>query len=390
MKYAMKKYTKIILAVLLALLGLILATALGLCAAVLVSSVRVKKESARLQERHVAALEEEYSKPDFAPASELDMSGFDIAVALENNIRLNEVQFLGTHNSYKAYNRFADQLMRRLIGPLGFSDGRVWSYGYEPLSAQLENGIRSFELDVMREKKGFRCAHIPLVDYASVCPDFNLALKEIALWSDAHPGHLPITLLIEAKPTIFSGGMLLHPFNLDDVLFLDELVAAALGDRLYTPKDMLRAHDDFKQMRAADDYPALSELLGKILVIYHYDWNTTEAYAAVDPATRALSMFPSMGQWVLYWQDMDPNQAYVCFIIDNWSESPDMRQNVEVSNMLVRTRVDVFPWRDDEWEAQALRTGAFIMTTDWPPRGNPGEDPHVASFEDGATVRLKP
>ena len=383
----MKKFLKIALAAVLSLLGLVFVALLCLGGSILAYSARDKKAFANAQTEHLAALEEAYNRPGFAPADEAAMTGFDVAANLD--ARLNEIRFLGTHNSYKAYNPSAEKLMQRLIAPLHLADAREWSYGSEPLAEQFDRGIRSIELDVMRERDGFRCAHIPVVDYASVCPDFALALREIALWSGAHPGHLPITVLIEAKETLLSGGMLFHRFSLDDALALDALVADALGARLCTPSEMLGEYEDFARLRAANGYPALAGLLGKIIVIYHYNDATSVAYAAHDPALRTQSMFPSIGQWA-YYEDAETDDSYACFLIDNWSDSPYMRENTQVKHMLVRTRADVFPWRDDEWEAQAMATGAFILTTDFPPRGDPGDDPHVAAFAGGATVAKMP
>jgi len=383
----MKKIVKTIGTVLLRLLGLVLAAGLCLGASILAYSARDKKAFGQAQREHLAALEAAYRRPDYAPPDEASMTGFDAGA--KRDARLNEVRFLGTHNSYKAYNPSAEKLMQRLIAPLRLAEGREWSYGFEPLCDQFDKGIRSIELDVMREKDGFRCAHIPVVDVASNCPDFALALEEIALWSGAHPGHLPFTVLIEAKDTLLSGGMVFHRFNLDDVLLLDKLAADAFGERLYTPAEMLGEHEDFLQLRAADDYPALSDLLGKIIVIYHYAGATTEAYVAHDPTLRTQRMFPSIGQWAYYGNE-GLDDSYACFLIDNWSDSPYMEENTRVKNMLVRTRVDVFPWRGDAWEAQAMSTGAFILTTDFPPRDVPGEEPHVAAFEGGATAGAMP
>ena len=379
----MKKLLKIILAVLLSIIGLITTAALCLGVTILVSSGRVKRTHAREQISRVHALEEAYARPDYVPEDEAGMTGFDVEAAIGQGARLNDIRFVGTHNSYKAYNPSAEKLMRRLIAPLRFAEGGEWSYGREPLSAQFDKGIRSIELDVMREKDGFRCAHIPLVDFACVCPDFSLALKEIALWSDAHPGHLPITVLIEAKETFLSGGMGFHRFTLEDVLLLEETVAEALGERLYTPADMLGEHENFVQLCAANDYPALGALLGKVLVIYHADMGTTRDYAAHYPTPRAHKMFLSVFSWTLRFEE---DTDYACFVIENESGSFFMAKNTGEFNMLVRTRMDVFPWRFDEWEAQALSTGAFILTTDYPPRDDPGEEPHVAAFEGGATA----
>ena len=391
----MKKHLKRISLVLLSLLGAIVAALLCLFIVILVSSGRDKRNFAQAQENHVAALEASYSQPGYAPLSEMVMTGFDVDTAISADTRLNELRFIGTHNSYKAYNPMAEWLMNRLLAPLRLSYAGLWSYGFEPLSQQFDKGIRSIELDVMREKNergkkdGFRCAHIPIIDYASNCPDFSLALEEIALWSDHHPEHLPITVLVEVKASALSGGMLYHPFHIDDTLALEELVTSKLGGRLYTPADMLGEYESFAQLRAADDYPLLSALLGKIIMIYHYDWRgTTQAYVDSDPTARSLKMFPSTGEWMTY-ADLDPNQDYACFLIDNDSGSEFMEENAEKNNLLVRTRTDAWPWHADEWDAEAMASGAFILTTDYPPRGVPGDDPHVTTFQGGATVAYR-
>lgn len=101
-------------------------------------------------------------------------------VTAQQDLRLNQVQVLGTHNSYSlpldpALARFLDPLVAagmpdmlarmgedRLgsfleyhpnFGELGFSEGL--SYGYpEGLTAQLDAGLRSLEIDVFFDPDG--------------------------------------------------------------------------------------------------------------------------------------------------------------------------------------------------------------------------------------------
>ncbi|MCL2106294.1 MAG: Ca2+-dependent phosphoinositide-specific phospholipase C [Oscillospiraceae bacterium] len=388
-KFFRKKFFRIALKVVLSLLGVIVAAALCVGVSIFAYSARDRKDSARAQLEHIAVLAARYSQPDFSPADERAMTGFDLEAAAANGARLNELRFLATHNSYKAYNPSAEKLMKYLIAPLGFTwerEWRQWSYGFEPLSEQFDKGIRSIELDVMREKDGFRCAHIPIVDYASNCPDFGLALKEIALWSDAHPDHLPITVLVEPKITALLGGKIFHRFGIEDVLALEALTARVLGSRLYTPGEMLAEHEDFKQLRSAGDYPALSELLGKIIVIYHYNEGTTEAYAAHASAEGPPRLFLSTLQ--RYSDNENTSRDDACFAMIGSSGSDYMEQHTK-DNILVRTFANSYPWHDEEWAKEAVSTGAFILTTDYPPRDEPGLDPHVFTFESGATVEYK-
>jgi len=376
----MKKLLKITLKIILALAAVALLAALCVGVWILAYSARDRRVFAQAQREHVAAMEALYGAPDFAPVSERDMTGFDAAAAIDSGPHLNDIRFIGTHNSYKAYNPSAERLMQAFIAPLRLAHPLEWSYGFERLSAQLDHGIRSLELDVMREKDGFRCAHIPVIDYASNCPDFGLALEEIALWSDAHPGHLPITVLVEAKGRL----------RLEDVLRLDALVAGKLGERLYTPAEMLGGYADFGQLRGMNGYPLLSAVLGKIIVIYHYHDETTAAYADHDPSLRSHKMFLSALHRYSRSEESnamsDANQSYVCFGIDHWPDGELLEQNAREHNILMRTTCDSYPWHDAEYDAASLACAAFILSTDYPPRGEPGEDPHVFAFQGGATA----
>ena len=378
-----KRLIKIFLLVLLA----VSIAALGLFCAVLGFAARDKQIAAREQETHIAALEAACQE-EYIPRSEEEMTGFNPQAAASNGVRLNEIQMLATHNSYKRRpNAMARAIMRYILIPLRFAWGDEWGYSFDTLTRQLGNGIRSFELDVMREKEGFRCAHIPLIDYASNSPDFGLALKEIDLWSQHNPGHLPITILVEPKTTVLSGGMLFRPFKLGDVLLLEEMAARQFGERLYTPADMLSDYESFVQLRADNAYPLLSALLGKIIVIYHYDENNTADYAALDPSMRTRRMFPSVQR--SYSKEASAELAYTCFIIINGRRNGDAMEKYTAQNMLIRTVTDSYPWHDDEWRDEAFATGAFLQSTDYPPRDDLREDPYAVAFDNGATVRLR-
>lgn len=88
-------------------------------------------------------------------------------------------------------------------------------------------------------------------------------LNDIRLWSDAHPGHLPITVQIDLKS--------FGPFGWGDGQY-DELhtqVAQVLGNKLYRPNE-LRAwtgHDSLRAGVAAVGWPSLSALQGKVIVL---------------------------------------------------------------------------------------------------------------------------
>ena len=181
------------------------------------------------------------------------------------DLRLNQIQVIGTHNSYSlpldpALASFIDPLVaagmsdmessmgeERLesfleyhpnFGELSFSEGL--SYGYpEGLAAQLDAGMRSLEIDVFHdpeggrflrpagyeilrqqgvpaealaqhdtrdlEKPGFKVLHVTDIDFRSTCNLLTSCLGELRDWSDDNPGHAPVFILLETKDAGFPG-----------------------------------------------------------------------------------------------------------------------------------------------------------------------------------------
>jgi hypothetical protein len=77
------------------------------------------------------------------------------AGAQEAPIRLNEIQVLGTHNSYKTA---IDAPLMRLLKLEDPAQARALDYAHPPLTEQLDAGLRSLELDVFHDPEGGRYA----------------------------------------------------------------------------------------------------------------------------------------------------------------------------------------------------------------------------------------
>ncbi len=76
-----------------------------------------------------------------------------------DGLRINQIQFIGTHNSYHV--RGATNRVRE------------WNYSHAPLDVQLDRGVRSFELDLHYKQGEFEVFHVPLLDQGSTCPRLN-------------------------------------------------------------------------------------------------------------------------------------------------------------------------------------------------------------------------
>ena len=159
-------------------------------------------------------------------ASGADGSSADSSVASgyprDDELRMNEIQVMGTHNSYHGYPQavFTEALEQLYPGIT-----TEWQYGQDPLPVQLaDQGVRQVELDVWfdpdgryAERKaqalaglplephpelaepGIKVLHIMEVDAESTCLTFVACLTELETWSQANPGHAPVLVLVEAK-----------------------------------------------------------------------------------------------------------------------------------------------------------------------------------------------
>ncbi|HEV3137308.1 MAG TPA: Ca2+-dependent phosphoinositide-specific phospholipase C, partial [Pirellulales bacterium] len=74
------------------------------------------------------------------------------------DLRINQLQFIGTHNSYHV--RAPSKSGREV---------REWNYSHAPLDVQLDRGVRSFELDLHDRDGVFEVFHVPILDEGTTC-----------------------------------------------------------------------------------------------------------------------------------------------------------------------------------------------------------------------------
>ncbi len=345
---------------------------------------RLELDKAEQVER-IAQLEADYSAGKIAPVDEASFFNGDLAQELANGIKFNELRFLATHNSYQTSKTDAYKSMFSKLSELTFGlvDAQMAEFNSQTLTQQLNCGLRSFEMDIEAfDRDGeisFTCMHIPYTDMTTSCYDFALAMKEIVMWSDNNPGHLPITIIIEPKE-----GFLpledMKAFNLDYALEFDKTLRATLGDKLFTPADMLRGYESFGEMRAADDWCKVEDMLGKVLILFH-ECNTTEKYIAVDPSIKTQAMFPML-------REDDVDRDCTSFILANDPES-FIKNSDEILNekkIVARTRADKYTLNPPEQNEAAFACGAQIVSTDYPPRDDMQPDTTLVSFNGGKTV----
>lgn len=337
------------------------------------------------QVNRIAALEQAYGNGEIASVDEASFFAGDLDAELEAGIKFNEICFLATHNSYQTpaieeTKQVYRNLSQLTFGAIAENRGDFWS---ETLTQQLNSGIRSLEMDIeVFDRDGeisFTCMHSPYIEMATSCYDFALGLKEIAMWSDNNPNHLPVTIIIEPK-SLFIPFENMKAFSIDYADEFDGIIREVLGEKLFTPADMLRDYASFGEMRAADDWCKVSDMLGKVMILLH-EGNVSEKYIKLDPSIKSQAMFPMLRP-----EDIDRDCA--SFIICNVPEELlEIDSEVRESRVIVRTRTDKFTAVTEKRYEQAMSSPAQIISTDYPPRTDSTAESYVVSFGNNTTVR---
>jgi hypothetical protein len=332
--------------------------------------------------------------------------------------RLNQIQVIGTHNSYHAGFQPSAEALWQAKNP------RIYQgldYRHAPLQQQLDNGVRQIELDIYADsqggryahplgpkmvaeahlppdpdfdasgimnKPGFKVMHVQDIDYISTCQPFTACLKEVRHWSHAHPGHIPVFILVETKQGTGSRGelQLTEPEHFTSSTFdaLDaEIRSVFPSDELITPDDVRGHYDTLEQAVLAGNWPTLASARGK--VVFLMDQRPVgPVYLAGHNSLRGRVLFTNA----------EPGEPDAAFIERNDGPEEDITALVR-KGYLIRTRTDA-----DTKEARVnltsrrdamIESGAQILSTDYPasePARWPGH--FAVSLPENAIARCNP
>jgi Phosphoinositide phospholipase C, Ca2+-dependent len=306
-------------------------------------------------------------------------------------VRLNEIQVLASHNSYHLEPEptlFA--ALRAFLGP--GADGL--QYTHRPLADQFDAGVRAVELDVFADdtggghyadpalvpllglapvdpafaEPGLKVFHVQEVDYRSTCTQLTDCLGQIRAWSDAHPGHLPITIQIEAKDdTIADPGLgFVTPIPWSQATFAqleDEIRAVFPDDRVLSPADVRGRSATLRDAVLAGRWPRVDAARGQVLFVLDDKGAKRDAYRAEVPDLADRSIFVDVPE--------DDPDAGITVVNDPIGDADRIRALVE-AGFIVRTRADADTVQartgDTTQRDAALASGAHYVSTDyvWP------------------------
>lgn len=338
------------------------------------------------QIERISALEAAYASGEMPPVNEADFFSGNLQAELESGIKFNEMIFLATHNSYQTPNTQQTKELYRNLSDLTFGllSPKLGDFFSPTLTEQLNTGLRSFEIDIeVFDRDGevsFTCMHNPYIEMTTSCYDFELAMKELAMWSDNNPNHLPITIIIETKE-FFIPLENMKAMGMDYMGEFEDVLRRSLGNKLFTPSDMLRDYESFGAMRRADDWCKVSDMLGKVLVLLH-ETGITEDYIKTDPSIKTQVMFPML-------REKDIERDCASFIIANKPDKLVKNSDdiIKSKKLIVRTRADEFTNINPQRLENALASGAQIVSTDYPYRKDMAKDEYFVSFGGYTTVK---
>ena len=283
-------------------------------------------------------------------------------------LRMNEIQFIGSHNSYKQQMPSLYFWLLRLIDGEG---AKALEYWHPPIADQLELGLRKLELDFFYEAVSgeFPVGHIQVIDMETSCTSLRACLQEIRQWSDQNPDHVPIWISFNLKDQAIP--LLPNPqlFTPQALTSIDVIVEEIIGDRLIYPRDVVDR-----------EWPLLAESRGKILLILDEGGEKRDWYLK---GWQDRPMFVSV--------DEDHEAAAIMIINDPVRDFDRIRSLVK-QGYLVRTRADSGTQEarsnDTVRRNKAFQSGAQAISTDYFLSTNPFDSTYSVSIQAG--IRCNP
>jgi hypothetical protein len=315
-----------------------------------------------------------------------------------DDVRLNQIQVIGTHNSYHIAPAPAVKSLLQATRKGWFE---AIDYTHRPLVEQFETlGIRQIELDVFADPKGglfakpagrsmakagdlgpdpnekgaldapgFKVLHVQDVDYRSTVPTFAEGLKQIRDWSRAHPRHVPIMVQVElkdqAQPLLPTKPV---PFTAELLIEIDEVIRKAFPDAIAA------------QSYRANGWPKLDDCRGKVMFVLDNEGTIGEKYR--NGSNRVMFALRS---------ENDPLAAV--FKINEPIADFDRIRSLVKKGFLVRTRADADTVEarknDTTRREKAFASGAQFVSTDFP-EARSDLSPYVVEFDGKKKVRFNP
>jgi hypothetical protein len=335
----------------------------------------------------------------------------DCTRAAVDALKMNALQTVGTHNSYKMAISPAEMANLRASNPKAAD---TLDYSHASLTEQLNDGARQLEIDFVYDPEGGRYAsplgrkmapgttpydltamskpgmkviHVPDIDYRAVCQPFTACLKEVRAWSKAHPDHVPILIIFNLKQDQIKvpGAVHLLPFDAKAMDAVDAEIRSVFKDSdLITPDRVQGRHATLREAVLAGGWPTLKEARGRIMFAMDEQPAVTAVYRGARKSLEGRATFVNT-------DEASPAAAYLTL-----NEPVELQARIQAAvkaGFIVRTRADAdtLEARRNEVarQAAAFASGAQYVSTDYM-QPDTRFGPYEARLPGGGVARLSP
>lgn len=324
-------------------------------------------------------------------ANQSRASDFDAASA---SLRWNQIQVIGTHNSYHLA---PEPKILDLISLTGRQVAQAIDYSHAPLTQQFsEYGIRQIELDLYADPEGglyskpvgrqlarvtdgdprmpfdfqkemiqpgIKVIHAPGFDFATTVPTLKAGLEEVVRWSAANPDHLPILILLELKESA-TGPSGVKPLPFDEAMLeqLDQEIRDTVPQQQLITPDWVRGESEtLRDAIVTRGWPQLDQVRGRLMFALDNTDRLRQRYLIKSDTLRDRMMFVSV-------DESHPAAAWMK-LNDPIGDFEKIQRCVR-QGFLVRTRADTDTKQsranDTTMRDKAFESGAQFISTDYP------------------------
>lgn len=329
-------------------------------------------------------------------------------------LTLNNVQVIGSHNSYKIS---IEEPLWEYLFELDSTVAMSLQYDHPTLITQLDLGLRNLELDIFYDpigghytnpkgiqivkqtgkepipfdeelvlkQAGLKMFHIQDIDFRSHHLLFKNGLQELKKWSDANPDHSPIFILINAKDSNVPQTKAPLPFTEKALDSIDiEIKSIFSEDKLITP-DLIRGKfSTLEEAILISGWPKLEEVKGRFLFVLDENETKINAYVKGHPSLQGRMLFVNS-------QEGKPEAAFR--IINDPVKDFVLIKDLVAKGYLVRTRADAatLEARMNDYSRfdKAKASGAQIISTDYYIPSKLFPSSYEVNFGDGTYERNK-
>lgn len=312
---------------------------------------------------------------------------------------INQFQYITSHNSYHLRpHEYMMQFLNLVAVNLPAEyHPKILDYNHLPIPTQLNDyGIRGIELDVFRDpdgglfynrqgdrligfdpasgeeallEPGLKVLHFPDFDYRTHHLTFKSALEGMLSWSNTHPDHLPVFIVVQAKEE--SPDDLIPGYDLTKTLSFDkegveeieseiQEVFGSYPDQIITPDVVRKGYTSLREAIMNQSWPTLEESRGRLIFILLAEEGAINHYMDSHPSLE--------GRWMFVFGEEDHDETAFLKVDDPLMNEDYIKQRVR-DGFIIKTRADAdtYEARNGDYSRMraAFSSGAQLIATDY-------------------------